>query len=47
MQIPFNRPYLTENEIRYMEDVLHSLSEGGHVSGDGKMFEFLMDGCIE
>jgi dTDP-4-amino-4,6-dideoxygalactose transaminase len=36
MQIPFNRPYLTGNEIRYMEDVLHSLSEGGHISGDGK-----------
>lgn len=36
MQIPFNRPYLTGNEIRYMEDVLHTLSEGGHISGDGK-----------
>jgi len=36
MHIPFNRPYLTGNEIRYMEDVLHSLSEGGHISGDGK-----------
>lgn len=36
MQIPFNRPYLTGNEIRYMEDVLHSLSDGGHISGDGK-----------
>ena len=36
MHIPFNRPYLTGNELRYMEDVLHSLSEGGHISGDGK-----------
>ena len=36
MQIPFNRPYLTGNEIRYMEDVLLSLSDGGHISGDGK-----------
>lgn len=36
MQIPFNRPYLTGNESRYMDDVLHSLSEGGHISGDGK-----------
>lgn len=36
MHIPFNRPYLTGNEIRYMEDVLHSLSDGGHISGDGK-----------
>jgi dTDP-4-amino-4,6-dideoxygalactose transaminase len=36
MQIPFNRPYLTGNEIRYMEEVLLSLSDGGHISGDGK-----------
>ncbi|MFA4824285.1 MAG: dTDP-4-amino-4,6-dideoxygalactose transaminase [Methanoregula sp.] len=36
MHIPFNRPYITGNEIRYMEDVLSSLSEGGHISGDGK-----------
>ena len=43
MQIPFNRPYLTGNEIRYMEDVLHSLSEGGHISGDGKYTQFVQD----
>jgi dTDP-4-amino-4,6-dideoxygalactose transaminase len=36
MHIPFNRPYLTGNEILYMEDVLHSLGEGEHISGDGK-----------
>jgi dTDP-4-amino-4,6-dideoxygalactose transaminase len=36
MQIPFNRPYLTGNEIRYMEDVLHTLENGGHICGDGK-----------
>ncbi|PKL69634.1 MAG: dTDP-4-amino-4,6-dideoxygalactose transaminase [Methanomicrobiales archaeon HGW-Methanomicrobiales-1] len=36
MQIPFNRPYLTGDEIRYMDDVLHSLIDGGHISGDGK-----------
>jgi dTDP-4-amino-4,6-dideoxygalactose transaminase len=36
MQIPFNRPYLTGNEIRYMEDVLDSLHNGGHISGDGR-----------
>ncbi len=36
MQIPFNHPYLTGNEIRYMEDVLYSLGEGGHLCGDGK-----------
>ena len=43
MQIPFNRPYITGNEIRYMEDVLHSLSEGGHISGDGKYTKLVQD----
>jgi len=43
MVIPFNRPYLTGNEIRYMEDVLHSLSEGGHISGDGKYTKLVQE----
>lgn len=43
MQIPFNRPYLTGNEIRYMDDVLHSLSEGGHISGDGKYTQLVQN----
>jgi dTDP-4-amino-4,6-dideoxygalactose transaminase len=43
MQIPFNRPYFTGNEIRYMEDVLQSLSEGGHISGDGKYTKLVQD----
>jgi len=43
MQIPFNRPYLTGNELRYMEDVLHSLNEGGHISGDGKYTKLVQD----
>jgi dTDP-4-amino-4,6-dideoxygalactose transaminase len=43
MQIPFNRPYLTGNEIRYMEDVLHSLSDGGHISGDGKYTQLVQE----
>jgi len=43
MQIPFNRPYLTGNELRYMEDVLNSLSEGGHISGDGKYTKLVQD----
>ena len=43
MHIPFNRPYLTGNEIRYMQDVLHSLSEGGHISGDGKYTKLVQD----
>jgi len=36
MQIPFNRPYLTGNELEYMKEVLDSLESGGHISGDGK-----------
>ncbi len=36
MHVPFNRPYLTGNELRYMEDVIHSLDDGGHICGDGK-----------
>lgn len=43
MQIPFNRPYLTGNEFGYMEDALHSLSEGGHISGDGKYTKLVQD----
>jgi len=43
MQIPFNRPYFTGNEFRYMEDVLHSLSKGGHISGDGKYTKLVQD----
>jgi dTDP-4-amino-4,6-dideoxygalactose transaminase len=35
MQIPFNSPYLTGNELRYIEDAIHSLHYGGHISGDG------------
>jgi dTDP-4-amino-4,6-dideoxygalactose transaminase len=35
MQIPFNCPYITGNELRYMEDVLHTIGQGGHISGDG------------
>jgi len=36
MNIPFNRPYLTGNELQYIYDAIHSLNEGGHISGDGK-----------
>ena len=35
MQIPFNRPYLTGNELKYMKIVMDSLDMGGHISGDG------------
>jgi dTDP-4-amino-4,6-dideoxygalactose transaminase len=43
MLIPFNRPYLTGNELRYMEDVLNSFNEGGHISGDGKYTKLVQD----
>ena len=36
MQIPFNRPYLTGNELKYMEEAIRSIGDGGHISGDGK-----------
>ena len=32
MNIPFNKPYLTGNEIKYIEDAVKS----GHISGNGK-----------
>jgi dTDP-4-amino-4,6-dideoxygalactose transaminase len=35
MQIPFNRPYITGNELNYIKNVLNSLEQGGHISGDG------------
>jgi len=46
MRIPFNHPYLTGNEINYMEDVLHTLSCGGHISGDGK-YTKLVQGFLQ
>ncbi len=36
MYIPFNRPYITGNELTYIEDAISSLANGGHISGDGK-----------
>jgi dTDP-4-amino-4,6-dideoxygalactose transaminase len=45
MRIPFNKPYLTGNELPYITDTLSSLDSGGHISGDGiytkKVQEFL------
>ncbi|MDD1711343.1 MAG: dTDP-4-amino-4,6-dideoxygalactose transaminase [Methanoregulaceae archaeon] len=43
MQIPFNRPYLTGNELRYLEDVIRSVREGGHLSGDGRYTQKVQD----
>ncbi|MDE4907336.1 dTDP-4-amino-4,6-dideoxygalactose transaminase [Methanogenium marinum] len=36
MEIPFNRPYLTGNELSYIEDAIWLSQSGGHISGDGK-----------
>lgn len=39
MQIPFNRPYFTGNELKYIEDLFNSVQKGengSHLSGDGK-----------
>jgi len=43
MKVPFTRPYLTGNEIRYMKNLLDSLSEGDHISGDGKYTELVQN----
>jgi dTDP-4-amino-4,6-dideoxygalactose transaminase len=43
MQIPFNLPYLTGNELAYMEDVLCSIDEGGQICGDGKYTGLVQD----
>lgn len=39
MQIPFNKPYFTGNELRYIEDLFNSVQKGenhSRLSGDGK-----------
>lgn len=39
MHIPFNKPYLTGNELKYIEDLFNSVKkgeDGSHLSGDGK-----------
>ncbi|AKB18850.1 dTDP-4-amino-4,6-dideoxygalactose transaminase [Methanosarcina sp. WWM596] len=39
MQIPFNKPYFTGNELKYIEDLFNSVQNGengSHLSGDGK-----------
>ena len=37
MQVPFNRPYLTGNELLYIKDAIDSAVRGeGHISGDGR-----------
>jgi dTDP-4-amino-4,6-dideoxygalactose transaminase len=50
MQIPFNRPYLTGNELPYIEDVISAVTKGeGHISGDGRyshLAQKLMESCF-
>lgn len=37
MRVPFNRPYLTGNELPYIEDAIASVVRGeGHICGDGR-----------
>lgn len=35
MEIPFNKPYITGNELIYVENVIHNLNRGMKLSGDG------------
>jgi len=43
MNVPFNRPYLAGNELAYIEENIHSLRDGGHISGDGKFTKKVQD----
>jgi dTDP-4-amino-4,6-dideoxygalactose transaminase len=36
MNIPFNRPYLSGNELKYIEDLISHLNEGKKICGDGE-----------
>jgi dTDP-4-amino-4,6-dideoxygalactose transaminase len=36
MNIPFNRPYLTGNELKYIEDLIANIKDGKKISGDGE-----------
>lgn len=35
MKIPFNKPYITGNELKYIEDLIMRLDNGEKISGDG------------
>lgn len=35
MEIPFNRPYITGNELKYIENIIKNLNRGMKLSGDG------------
>jgi dTDP-4-amino-4,6-dideoxygalactose transaminase len=36
MNIPFNRPYLTGNELKYIGDLICHIKDGKKISGDGE-----------
>lgn len=36
MNIPFNRPYISGNELRYIEDLISKTKTGRNTSGDGE-----------
>lgn len=35
MKVPFNRPYITGTELKYIEDLIRNTKTGGTISGDG------------
>ena len=35
MKVPFNRPYITGTELKYIEDLIRNTKTGGGISGDG------------
>ena len=35
MKIPFNRPYVTGTELKYIEDLIRNIKNGWTISGDG------------
>lgn len=41
MQIPFNRLYLTGNELKFIEDCILSTQTRGSITGDGKYTHFV------
>jgi dTDP-4-amino-4,6-dideoxygalactose transaminase len=36
MRIPFNKPYITRNELEYIKRVIESIDSGATISGDGE-----------
>lgn len=36
MEIPFGRPYISGNELRYLDDLISKIKNGRNISGDGE-----------